>query len=326
MRAHESVRACAAAVIGALLLSATASHGQSYPTKPVRFVVPLSPGGGTDLVVRLVAQRMSEQMGTPIVVENRPGAGTVIGTEFVSRAPADGYVIGAAAPELVINPTLRQKLPYDTVKDFSCVTQLTSGQYFLSTHPSVPVRNIQQFVALAKSRPGEMTYGSSGPGSANHLSGMWLQQLTGTKLIHVPYKGGGAANAALLSGETDFMFSNTASAIGHVRSGRLRAIAATGNQRSPLAPDVPTVAESGIPQFVVTGFYLLLAPAGTPAAVIAKLNAESAKALAAPAVTKRLAELGQEPVGGSAEACAALIKSEIAKWAPLVKASGAAAQ
>lgn len=325
MHTHEWVQALTAGVLSVLSLSTIPSHAQSYPGKPVRIVVPLAPGGGTDLVVRLVAQKISEQTGTQFIVENRPGAGTVIGTEFVSRAAPDGYVIGAAAPELVINPTLR-KLPYDTVKDLSCITQLTSGQYFLSTHPSVPVKSVQQFVALAKSRPGEMTYGSSGRGSANHLAGMWLQQLTGTKLIHVPYKGGGPANAALLSGETDFMFSNTASAIGHVKAGRLRAVASTGIRRSALAPDVPTVAESGIPQFVVTGFYLLLVPAATPSAVIAKVNAESAKALATPAVSKRLAELGQEPVGSSPEACAALIKSEIAKWAPLVKASGAAAQ
>jgi tripartite-type tricarboxylate transporter receptor subunit TctC len=205
MRTHKLLRMLAGAALGWLSVSTIPSHAQSYPSKPVRIVVPLSPGGGTDLVVRLVAQKMSEQIGTSVIVENRPGAGTVIGTEFVSRAAPDGYVIGAAAPELVINPTLR-KLPYDTVKDFSCVTQLTAGQYFLSTHPSVPVRTVQQFVALARSRPGEMTYGSSGPGSANHLAGLWLQQLTGTKLIHVPYKGGGPANAALVSGETDFMF------------------------------------------------------------------------------------------------------------------------
>lgn len=325
MRRHDLSSTLAAGAACLLALSAPMAWAQTYPAKPVRVIVPLAPGGGTDLVVRLVTQKMSEQMGTPFVVENRPGAGTVIGTEFVSRAAPDGYVIGAAAPELVINPTLR-KLPYDTLKDFACITQLTSGQYFLSTHPSVPVRNVQQFVALAKSRPGEVTYGSSGLGSANHLAGMWLQQLTGTRLIHVPYKGGGPANAALLSGETDFMFSNTASAIGHVKAGRLRAIASTGSSRSALAPDVPTVAESGIPQFVVTGFYLLLAPANTPRAVIDKLNAEAGKALATPAVRTRLSELGQEPVGSSAEACAGLIRSEIAKWAPLVKASGAAAQ
>jgi tripartite-type tricarboxylate transporter receptor subunit TctC len=319
------VRVLAAGSFGLACMYVTPCLAQSYPSKTVRVVVPLSPGGGTDLVVRLVTQKMSEQMGTSIIVDNRPGGGTVIGTEVVSRAVPDGYVLGAAAPELVINPTLR-KLPYDTVRDFSCITQLTSGQYFLSTHPSVPVTNVQQFIALARSRPGQITYGSSGPGSANHLAGMLLQQLTGTKLIHVPYKGGGPANAALLSGETDFMFSNMASAIGHVKAGRLRAIASTGSRRSPLAPQVPTIAESGIPQFVVTGFYLLLAPAGTPASVIAKLNAESAKALEAAAIKQRLGELGQEPVGSSPEACAALITSEIAKWAPLVKASGAATQ
>ena len=313
-----------AALCGLTWTAAGSCQAQAYPAKPIRIIVPLAPGGGTDLVIRLVAQKLSEQMGQSVLVDNRPGGGTVIGTEVLSKAPSDGYTLGAGSAELVINPSLR-KLPYDTVKDLACVTQLTSGQYFLSTHPSVPVSSVQQFIALAKSRPGQVTYGSSGPGSANHLAGMWFQQLTGTKLIHVPYKGGGPANIALLSGETDFMFSNTASAIPHVKSGKLRAVASTGSRRTPLAPDVPTIAESGLPQFVVTGFYLLLAPAGTPGAVVAKLNSESVKALETPAVRTRLAEMGAEPVGSSTEACAELIKSEMAKWAPVVKASGAAA-
>jgi tripartite-type tricarboxylate transporter receptor subunit TctC len=299
------------------------SFAQTYPSRTIRVIVPLAPGGGTDLVTRLVSQKMSEQLGVSIIVDNRGGGGTVIGTELLARATPDGYTLAAAAAELSINPSLR-KLPYDTIKDFTCVTQMTSGEYFLSTHPSVPVKNIRQLIAIAKSRPAQVTFGSSGAGSANHLAGMWLQQLTGIKLIHVPYKGGGPANAALLSGETDFMFSNTASAIPHVKSGRLRAIASTGSQRSPIAPDVPTIAESGVPQFVVTGFYLLLAPAGIPRAIVTRLNAEVAKALEAPAVRTRLAELGAHPVGSSPEACADLIKSEIAKWAPVVKASGAA--
>lgn len=309
---------------GLAWISTISCHAQNYPTRTIRIVVPLAPGGGTDLVTRVVSQKLSEQLGVSIIVDNRAGGGTVIGTEFFSRAASDGYTLSVASAEFSINPSLR-KLPYDTLRDFTCITQMTSGQFFLSTHPSVPVKNIKQFIALAKSRPAQITFGSSGPGSANHLAGMWFQQLTGTKLIHVPYKGGGPANSALLGGETDFMFSNTASAIPHVKSGRLRAIATTGSNRSPVAPDVPTVAESGVPQFVVTGFYLLLARAGTPRPIVATLNAETAKALGAPAVKTRLAEFGAEPVGSSPEACADLISSEIAKWAPVVKASGAAA-
>jgi tripartite-type tricarboxylate transporter receptor subunit TctC len=228
------------------------------------------------------------------------------------------------AAEFTINPSMRKKLPYDTIKDFACISQITSGQFFLSTHPSVPVKTVQQFVGLAKSRPGQLTFGSSGLGSANHLAGMLFQQLTGTKLIHVPYKGGGLANSALLGGETDFMFSNTASAIPFVKSGRLRAIATTGTRRSSVAPEIPTIAESGIPGFVVTGFYLLVARAGTPRSIVNLLSSEISKALEASIVKTRLAEYGAEAVGSSPEACTEFVVSEIAKWAPVVKASGAA--
>lgn len=314
-------------MIGMLTLAGLAgfttwSDAQNYPNRAIRVIVPLGPGGGTDLVTRIVSQQLSEQLGSQLVVENRPGGGTVIGTEAIARAAPDGYTLGAAAAELSINPSLR-KLPYDTARDFTCITQMTSGQYFLSTHPSVPVKTVRQFVALAKSRPGEVTYGSSGPGSANQLAGVLLQQLAKIKLLHVPYKSGGLANTALLSGEVDFLFSNTASAIPHVRSGRIRAIATTGLNRSPIAPDVPTVSESGIPQFNVRGFYLLLGPAGIPQPIVTKLNGEVVKALNVPAVKNRLDQLGAEPVGSSPEECSGLIRSEIAKWEPVVRDSGA---
>jgi tripartite-type tricarboxylate transporter receptor subunit TctC len=311
-------------VVASALISlpVTPSFAQSYPARPIRIVVPLAPGGGTDLVTRLVAQRLSEQLGVTVIVDNRAGGGTVIGTELVAKAPPDGYTLGTMAAEFTINPSMR-KLPYDTIADFTCISQMTSGQFMLSTHPSVPVKTVKQLVALARARPGSLTFGSSGPGSANHLAGMLFQQATSTRLIHVPYKGGGPANIALLQGETDFMFSNTASAIPHVRNGRLRAIATTGPRRSLVAPDVPTVAESGVPGFVVTGYYLLVGRAGIPQPIVAQVNAEVAKALAAPAVKARLDEYGAEPVGGSSQACAELVRSEIAKWGPVVKSSGA---
>lgn len=309
-------------VLAGLVAFTSWSQAQNYPNRAIRVIVPLGPGGGTDLVTRIVSQQVSEQLGSQLVVENRPGGGTVIGTEAIARVAPDGYTLGAAAAELSINPSLR-KLPYDTVKDFTCITQMTSGQYFLSTHPSVPVKTVKQFVALAKSRPGEVTYGSSGPGSANQLAGVLLQQLAKIKLLHVPYKSGGLANTALLSGEVDFLFSNTASAIPHVRSGRIRAIATTGLSRSPIAPDVPTVSESGIPQFDVRGFYLLLGPAGIPQAIVTKLNGEVVKALKVPAVKNRLDQLGAEPVGSSPEECSGLVRSEITKWEPVVRESGA---
>jgi tripartite-type tricarboxylate transporter receptor subunit TctC len=295
---------------------------QVYPTKAIRIVVPIGPGGSTDMVGRLMGQRLSEQMGVPVYVDNRPGAGATIGSDLVAKAPADGYTLLTIAVEFTINPNLR-KLPYDPIRDFACVTQATSSQYFLSTHPAVPVKSVQQFIALARSRPGEVTFGSSGPGSANQLAGVLFQQMTNTKLVHVPYKSAGQAGVALMSGEIDFMFSNVASAIAQVRAGRLRAIATTGSKRTPVAPEVPTLNESALPGYIVTGFHLLFVPGATPPDILARLNAESIKALQTPATRERLASLGLEAVGGSSDDCARLVKADIARWAPVVKAGGA---
>jgi tripartite-type tricarboxylate transporter receptor subunit TctC len=308
-------------VLLAPLLGCSAAQAQSYPAKPIRIVVPIAPGGSTDMVGRLVGQRLSEQMGVQAYVDNRAGAGATIGTELVAKAPADGYTLLTIAVEFTINPSLR-KLSYDPIRDFTCIGQVTSSQYFLSTHPAIPVRTAQQFIALAKSRPGEVTYGSSGPGSANHLAGSLFQQMTGTKLVHVPYKSAGQAGVALMSGEIDFMFSNVASAINQVRAGRLRAIATTGPKRTPVAPEVPTLNEGAVPGFVVTGFHLLFVPSGTPQEIVARLNAELNKALQLPATRERLGSLGLEPVGGSSADCARMVKADIDRWAPVVKAGG----
>jgi tripartite-type tricarboxylate transporter receptor subunit TctC len=312
-----------AAALWAIACTCCAPAGaQSYPGKAIRIVVPIAPAGSTDIVGRLIAERLSQQMGVPIIVENRPGAGTVIGTEFVAKAAADGYTLLVVAVEFTINPSLR-KLPYDPIRDFTCIAQLTTSQYFLSTHPAIPVKSVQQFIALAKSRPGQVTFGSSGPGSANHLAGVLFQTMTGTKLVHVPYKSAGQAGVALMSGEVDFMFSNVASVINQVRAGKVRAIATTGPRRTPVAPDVPTLAESSLPGYVVTGFHLLVAPGATPADIVAKLSAEAVKTLELPATKERLASLGLEPAGGTPADCAKLVKTDIERWAPVVKAGGA---
>jgi tripartite-type tricarboxylate transporter receptor subunit TctC len=311
--------ATACALAGGALAPAVA---QPYPAKPIRIVVPIGPGGSTDIVSRLLTPRLSEQMGATIVVENRPGAGAVIGTEFVARAPADGYTLLAIAVEFTINPGLR-KLPYDAVRDFACVAQLTTGQYFLSTHPSIPVKTAKQFIALAKSRPGQVTFGSSGPGSANHLAGVVFQQMTGTRLIHVPYKSAGQAAVALMSGDVDFMFSNVASAITHVNSGKVRAIATTGRKRTPVAPDVPTLDESAVPGFIVTGYHLLFVPAATPPEIVSRLNGEVVKALDSAMIRERFAALGLDPAGGSPADCAKFVRVEIDRWGPVIKAAGA---
>jgi tripartite-type tricarboxylate transporter receptor subunit TctC len=311
------------ALAGLCVLTAFA-QAQTYPAKPIRIIVPVAPGGSSDILARMLGQRIGEQMGVSVIVENRPGAGTVIGTETVAKAPADGSTLLAVAAEFVINPSLR-KLPYDPNRDFACVTQLASGQYFLAVHPAVPVKTPRQLIALAKSRAGAVTYGSAGPGSVPHLAGVLFQQMTGTRLVHVPYKSSGPASVALMSGEIDFIFINVASVIAQVKAGRVRAIAATGARRSPVAPEVPTLQESALPGFIVTGFNMLMVPGPTPQEIVNRLNVETVKALDSQAVREQLAALGLEPAGNSPAECAKLVGSEIARWAPVVKASGATA-
>ena len=314
-----------AMVAVATLLLAPLAGAQAYPSKPIRMVIPIAAGGGTDAMGRLIAQRLGEQLGVSVIVENRAGAGTVIGTEIVARAPADGYTLMTVAPEFVINPGLVRKLPYDPIRDFAPITQLTSGQYYLSTHPTVPVKTPKEFIALVRSRPGQVTFGSSGNGSANHLAGVLFQQMTNTKLVHVPYKGAGPAGAALIGGQIDFMFSNVASAMPFLKSGKLRAIAATGEKRPAITPNVPTLAESGVPGYVVTGFFLLLAPGNTPREIVGRLNAGAVKALQTQSMRDTLAALGLDPVGSTPEATAAFIRAEIDKWTPIIRAAGAQA-
>ena len=317
-RAMVSMTLCALACAGP---GAIQAHAQAYPAKPIRMVVPVAAGGSSDIVGRLFGQRLSEQMGVAIFTDNRPGGTALVGSEALARAPADGYTLLTIGVEFTLNPSLR-KLPFDPMKDTTCVAQLTTSQYFLSTHPAIPVTPARQFIALAKSRPGQVTFGSSGTGGLNHVAGVLFQQMTGTRLVHVPYKSAGLAGIALMSGEIDFMFSNVASAIVQVRAGKLRAIATTGRTRSPVAPEVPTLDESGVRGFVVTGFHLLLVPGATPADIVAKLNAETVKALESSAVRERLASFGLEPVGTPPVQCAKFIQAQIARWAPVVKAGG----
>ena len=318
MKLKQLIKGLSTVLLG---LAVSHAHAQEYPTKTIRMVVPIAAGGGTDTMARLISQRLSEQMNVTVFVDNRPGAGTVIGTEYFSKAPPDGYTLMTVAPEFSIQPSLR-KVPYDPIKNFSFITQLTSGQYFLTTHPTVPVKTGKQFISLVKARPGQVTFASSGNGSANHLAGVLFQHMTGTKMIHVPYKGAGPAGVALIGGEIDFMFSNVASAIPYVRSGRLRAIASTGDKRSSVTPDVPTIAESAVPGFVVTGFFIMMAPAGTPRDIINKLNGEAVKALQSSAFKERLATLGLDAVGNSPEEATKFIQAEISEWAPVVKSAG----
>ena len=314
------VALCFAAV---LLAANGAAVAQDYPARTIRMVVSFAPGGGTDTNARIVSQKLSEQLGVQVVVDNRPGAASMLGTEIVARASPDGYTLLTASPEFTVNPSLQPKIPYDALKDFAPISQTVSSQYVLSTHPSVPVRTVKEFIAFAKARPGELNYGSSGIGSANHLASELLQVMTGIKLVHIPFKGAGPATIALLGGQISFMFSSTTAAVGHIRSGKLRGIAVTGPNRFSELPNVPTVAEAGIPGFVITGWFGVLAPAGTSREIVGKLNAEIVKAVQNPSVRERFAALGTIPVGSTPEAFAQFLRAEIEKWARVVKASGA---
>ena len=324
MSAHSKGWTPVAHWIGLMALATALDAGaQGYPNRAIRMVVPFAPGGGNDTNARIVSQTLSEQLGVPVVVDNRPGAGSMLGTEIVTRAAPDGYTLLTVSPELAINPSLQPKIPYDALRDLAPVSQTVSSQYVLSTHPSVPVKSVKEFVALAKARPGQLNYGSSGVGSANHLGGVLFQEMTGTKLVHIPFKGAGPATIALMGGEIDFMFSSTTAAVAQVKRGRLRAIAVTGATRFSEMPDIPTVSEAGVAGFVITGWFGVLAPAGTPREIISKLGAEIAKVVQHPAVRERFASLGTVPVGSSPEEFAAFLRAEIEKWSRVVKASGA---
>ena len=316
-------RVAAHCVILLALATALDAGAQGYPNRAIRMVVPFAPGGGTDTNARIVSQKLSEQLGVAVVVDNRPGAGSMLGTEIVTRAAPDGYTLLTVSPELTINPSLQPKIPYDALKDLAPVSQSVSSQYVLSTHPSVPVKSLKEFIALAKARPGQLNYGSSGVGSANHLAGVLFQGMTGTKLVHIPFKGAGPATIALMGGDIDFMFSSTTAAVAQVKLGRLRAIAVTGPQRFSEMPDIPTVSEAALPGFVITGWFGVLAPAGTPREIINLLSAEIVKVVQHPAVRERFASLGTVPVGNSPEEFAAFLRAEIEKWSWVVKASGA---
>lgn len=311
-------RALAVAVACVLAVPAAA---QNWPARVVRIIVPYSPGGGIDTVARLMAQKLTEQIGGPFVVDNRPGAAGVLGAELVARAAPDGYTLLASSTEFAINPSVRSKLPYDPFKDFTHISQLAFVQFILASHPSVPVRNVKELIALAKIRPGQLTYGSSGTGGGPHLAGELFQSMAGIRWVHVPFKGAGPASLAVMSGEIDFAFGATIGLLGQVRNGKLRAVAVTGMKRFAGLPDVPTVAESGVPGYSATGWYGFYAPAGLSPEIVRKLYAEAVRALGDPDVKEKLARGGNEYVMSSPEEFTAFLHAEIAKWTKVVRES-----
>jgi tripartite-type tricarboxylate transporter receptor subunit TctC len=295
---------------------------QPYPAKPVRMVVPFPPGGATDILARVVGQKLGEYMGQPVVIENRGGAGGNIGAELVAKSAPDGYtVLFSTSGVIVVNPSLYRKMPYDPVRDFAPVAMAATHGNLLLVHPSLPVRSTKELIALAKAKPGQLNYGSGGIGTSPHLAAELFKVMTGAELVHIPYKGGNPSVTGLLSGEVAVMFASIPSVLQHARSGRLRPLAITSAKRSVVVPDLPTVAEAGVPGYQVDIWLGVLVPAGTSRDVITRLNSGVIKALNAPDVKERLEPEGFEPSGMSPEEFAKHIRAELPVWARVVQAA-----
>ena len=304
--------------------NAAVSQTTGYPSKPIRLVLPYPPGGGSDTIARPLAQRLSGELGQQVVVDNRGGAGGNIGMEYVARTAPDGYtIIMALTAQLAVNVSLYKKLPYDPVRDYAPITLLATGPYLLVVHPSLPATSVKELVALARARPGEITYASSGNGSGGHLAAELLKTMTGTKMLHIPYKGGGPALVDVLAGHVQVLFATYISSRGHLQAGRLRVLGVSTAKRPAAIPDMPTIAEAGVPGYDSGVWYGMLAPAGTPRDIIEKLNREIVRVLKQPDFHKLLVDQAIDPIGGTPEQLGDFIRSEIAKWAKVVKDSGA---
>jgi tripartite-type tricarboxylate transporter receptor subunit TctC len=319
MQNRSIVRLLALALVLGAAHSALAQA--PYPARPIRFLVGFPPGGTNDIVARAIAPKFSEYLGQTVVIENRGGANASIATDLVAHAAPDGYTILLVAPGHATNPALL-KLNFDSINDFAFVTLLAESQNLLVVHPSLPVRSVKELIALSKKRPGDINYGSSGTGTTVHLSAELFQYMTGVKWVHIPYKGGGPGLIALMAGEVSLYFGNVPTVIRQARDGKVRAVATTGSKRTPAAPDIPTVAESGVPGYEVTTAYGMAAPAKTSRAVLDRLHADIVRALNSPDVRDRMRALGADPVGNTPEQYTAFMKNEIAKWGKVIKAAG----
>jgi len=306
-----------------LTVATFAAEAQTWPSKPLRAIVPIAPGSMADIAGRVVFEQVSTQLGQPVIVENKPGAGSTIGSEAILKLPADGYTLLAVATGHAINPAVYKKLPYDTVRDFQPVSHTVNLTNVLVVHPSIPAGNVRELIAYAKANPGKLTFGSAGNGQSNHLSGELFKSLTGIDMTHVPYKGSAAALADVLAGNVSMMFVDVLSASSHVKAGKLKAIGITGTQRSTAAPEFQTIAEQGVPGFNGNSWLGVVVRAGTPKEIVARLSAEIAKALKSPEVRERFLAQGVEPVGSTAEQFAAHIEAEMPRWARAVQVSGA---
>ncbi len=315
-------RSFTASAFLALAMCAGLASAQNYPTKPVRVIVPFAPGGATDIVARLLAPRLSENLGQSVVVENRGGGGTTIGMDHVAKSAPDGYTLGVATLTFAINPSLFPKLPYDTEKDFAPVSLVSIVTFVMAIHPSVPARSVKEFIALAKARPGALNYSSSGIGSASQMAAELFKYMTGTDMVHIPYTGGGPAMVALLSGQVSVFVLSIPGGLPHFKTGKLVPLGVTSLKRDPTLPDVPSIAESGLPGYELLEYQGIVAPAGTPRAVINRLQQEIVKSLATPGLNERFTVLGANVVGSTPEELASHVKKEIATWAKVIKSAG----
>lgn len=312
-----------AAIAATLAIAQPAVADASYPSKPIRLVVPFAPGGSTDVVARIIGAELKNELGQTVIIDNKPGAGGNIGGDAVAKAAPDGYtVLIAAAGPTVINPSLYTRMPYDPIKHLAPVTMLVREHNLMAINPSIPAKNLQEFIAYAKSKPNEVNFGSPGNGSPAQLAGELMNQMAGLKMTHVAYKGSGPAVVDLVAGHISMMIDNMPALLPHVQSGKLRALAVPSESRAAAAPDVPTFAEAGMKDFVITAWKGVMVPAGTPRDVVGKLHGALVKVMAKPDVKKRMIEMGAEPVANTPEQFGTVIKSETAWWAALVKSTG----
>jgi tripartite-type tricarboxylate transporter receptor subunit TctC len=293
--------------------------GQAYPNKPIRFIVGFAPGGPNDIIARIVGQKLSETLGVPVPVDNRPGADSMIGTQLAARAAPDGYTISMISASAAIHPSVYTNVPYDVVKDFSHVTVLASGAFVVVVNPTLPAKSIKDLIAIAKSKPGQLNFASSGAGGTLHLAGELFKSLAHVNMNHIPYKGGAPAITDVVTGQVELMFSPIAIAMPHVKTGKLRPLAVTAAKRWPALPDLPTVAESGVPGYEATGWYGVVAPARTPQPIVTRLNQQIVKVLGVAEVRQQFASFDLEPVGSSPEQMTSHLRAELVKWAKVVR-------
>ena len=316
------IRTLLIATLTCLAYSTSAYAQQAYPSKPIRFISPFAPGGGNDIISRAVAHKLSENVKQQVIVDNRPGANGIIGTELAARSAPDGYTVVLIPSGHAVNASLHRKLPYDSIKDFTPITLVGSSPLILAVHPSLPVKNVKGLVAFAKARPGQLTYGSAGIGSSGHLGGALFEVLTGAKMVHVPYKGMSLAITDVIAGQVSLVFGTSASVMQHARSGRMRALATTGARRAAALPDLPTVAEAGVPGYEAGLWYGFVGPARIPPDIVRRLNSEIVSVLKSPEVRERLASQGVEATPTTPEEFGRLLVSDLERWAKVVQRAG----